>query len=229
MGGKQSQTCIAHSGWLHQRPPQTIQSQYCITMVGLTNNNSAYFLFQQGLRLDITHFTPHFIWLYQDSKEQRQYLSAQISIMQINKTNSSSRASNSRFQTLKYTLRDYSIWGIMLLSSWLSHRGCCCQGSRILELGKKCTTGAEMEWKIKINTEKSIQIQSLYLPRPNHRVLAIKKPHHLQHGHCCRHTFCTCVVGEAQKTLCRARENQAGWQDNDYYYQMTADKRSETY
>lgn len=84
-GRNQSQICEADSGWLHQRPPQTIQSQYCITMLRPTNNNSAYFLFQQVLWLDITHFTLHFIWLYHDGKELRQYLSAQKSITQMNK------------------------------------------------------------------------------------------------------------------------------------------------
>lgn len=39
----QSQACAAQSGWLNQRPPQTIQSQYCITMFGPTNNNGTYF------------------------------------------------------------------------------------------------------------------------------------------------------------------------------------------
>lgn len=76
---KQSQTMAADSGWLHQRPPQTIQYQYCITMVGLTNHNNAHIL----LQLDITDFIQHFIWLYQDSKELRQRLSAQKSNMHI--------------------------------------------------------------------------------------------------------------------------------------------------
>lgn len=66
-------------------------------MLGPTNNNTAYFLFQHDVQLDITHFTLQFIWLYQDSKELRQYLSAHKSIMQMNETNSSSAASIWRF------------------------------------------------------------------------------------------------------------------------------------
>lgn len=63
-----------------------------------------FFCFLQDLQLDITHFAPHFIWLYQDSKEPRQYLSARESIMQINKTNPSSSASDATS----------TLWGIIL-------------------------------------------------------------------------------------------------------------------
>lgn len=159
-GRKQSQTFAANSGWLHQRPPQTIQSQYHITMLGPTNNNAAYFLFQQVSSARYHPLYSTFIWLYQDSKEPRQYLSARKSIMQINKTNSSSLPSNSTSWTFKYTWRKYSIRRIVLWCRGLglSHHACCCQVSQILEesITLERRVQPEQRWsgKMKSNIEK---------------------------------------------------------------------------